>query len=70
MMQDSKECPYVKLNRLAQDHSRRSEGLVNLSKEIAVLEEQLKKKNIERQEVINIKASIETKMKATAQGLT
>ena len=66
MTQEFKEDPYVRLNRLAQDHSRRSEGIVNLSKEIAVLEEQLKKKNIERQEVINIKAGIETKMKATA----
>jgi hypothetical protein len=70
MMQEFKEDPLVRLNRLAQDHSRRSKGIVNLSKEIAVLEEQLKKKNIERQEVINIKASIETKMKVVAQELT
>jgi hypothetical protein len=64
-MNDTKECPYVKLNRLAQDHSRRAETITTLSKEISVLEEQLKKKQMELQETINIKASIEAKMKAT-----
>jgi hypothetical protein len=69
-MQDTAECPYVRLNRLAQDHSRRKHAVDDLAKEIGVLEEQLKKKQTELQETRNIKASIEAKMKATALELT
>jgi FtsZ-binding cell division protein ZapB len=69
-MQDTTESPYVRLNRLAQDHSRRQHAVNDLAREIEVLEDQLKKKRNEWQETVNIKVGIEAKMKATALELT
>ena len=70
MTQDVKENPYVKLNRLSQDHSRRTETIATLQRDIDVLKEQLRKKELELQENVNAKVSVEAKMKETSKELT
>ena len=69
-MQDTKECPYVRLARLAQDRARKAENINILTAGIKVLEEQLHKKEIELSQDTNAKAGIEAKMKAVSQELT
>jgi phosphoglycerate-specific signal transduction histidine kinase len=69
MTQETKECPYVKLGRLAQDHLRRVDTIATLTKEVSGLNEQLRKKSLELQENINAKVGVEAKMKAAVQEL-
>jgi phosphoglycerate-specific signal transduction histidine kinase len=69
MTQEFKECPYVKLGRLAQDHLRRVDTIATLTKDVSVLNEQLRKKSLELQENINAKVGVEAKMKAAVQEL-